>query len=87
MQLKARFLSILAGIANTFPNKFWGLITPQTELTLNLLRQSTLNPKISVWVYLQGTFDYKVTPLGTLVCPAMTPRKTSNCKPWRFRVK
>ena len=44
---KAHFLSILAGIAKNPPKNLWDLLIPQTELTLNLLRQSTLNPKIS----------------------------------------
>ena len=87
MHLKAHFLSILAGIANTFPNKLWGLIIPQTELTLNLLIQSTLNPKISVWGYLQGTFDYKATPIGPHGYPIMIHRKTSTRKSWDFRGK
>ena len=39
---KAHFLSILAGTVNTFPKNLWDLLITQTELTLNLLRQSTL---------------------------------------------
>ena len=84
---KANFLSILAGIANTFPNNLWDLLPPQTDLTLNLLRHSTLNPNISGWEYLQGTFEYKVTPLGTLGFPFMVYWKTSNRKSWEFRSK
>eukprot|EP00804_Cyclotella_cryptica_P025772 CCRYP_002950-RA/>CCRYP_002950-RA protein AED:0.35 eAED:0.35 QI:0/-1/0/1/-1/1/1/0/132 len=44
---KAHFLSILAGIDPTFPNYLWDKLLPQTELTLNLLCQSTLAPAIS----------------------------------------
>ena len=44
--LKAHFLSTLAGIVPTFPKNLWDLLLPQTELTLNLLSQATLNPKI-----------------------------------------
>ena len=43
---KAHLLSILNGIASIFPTNLWDLLVPQIELTLNLLRQSTLNPKI-----------------------------------------
>ena len=46
---KAHFLSILSGIAKTSPKNLWDLLIPQIELTLNLPRQSTLNPKISAW--------------------------------------
>ena len=41
---KAHFLSILAGVAPYLPIHFWDVLLPQTELTLNLLRQATLDP-------------------------------------------
>ena len=41
---KAHFLSILTGVAPGFPRTLWYLLLPQTELTLNLLRQATLDP-------------------------------------------
>ena len=41
---KAHFLAILAGVAPYFPGNLWYLLLPQTELTLNLLRQSTFDP-------------------------------------------
>ena len=40
---KSHFISILAGVAPDFPRNLWDLLLPQTELTLNLLRQATLN--------------------------------------------
>ena len=45
--VKAHFLVILAGVAIDFPRHLWDLLMPQTELTLNLLRQSTANTDIS----------------------------------------
>ncbi len=41
---KAHFLTILASVDPTFPLHLWDLLLPQAELTLNLLRQSALNP-------------------------------------------
>ena len=81
---KAHFLSTLAVIAPIFPNKLWDLILPQTDLTLNLLSKSTLNPKISAWEYFQGLFDYNSTPLRPLGCPVMIHSKTYNHKSWDF---
>ena len=46
---KSHFSPILAGVSNFFPNCLWDQLLPQTELTLNLLRQSTLALNISVW--------------------------------------
>ena len=45
---KAHFLAILAGIAEYPPQNLWNLSTPQTEMTLNLLQQSTLKSATSV---------------------------------------
>jgi hypothetical protein len=47
---KAHFLSILSGLSKAFPNYLWDKLLPQTELTLNLLRQSTIAPAMSACV-------------------------------------
>jgi hypothetical protein len=44
---KDHFLAILAGVDAAFPRYLWDLLLPQTELTLYLLCQSTINPQIS----------------------------------------
>jgi hypothetical protein len=45
---KDHFLAIIAIIGSAFPPYLWDLLLPQAELTLNLLCQATLNPRISV---------------------------------------
>jgi len=47
---KDHFLAILAGVDAAFPSYLWDLLLPQAELTLNLLRQATLNPRISAGI-------------------------------------
>ena len=44
---EAHFLSILSGISDSLPNFLWDKLPPKTELTLNLLLQSTLYPEMS----------------------------------------
>jgi len=44
---KAHFLGILAGTAEDFPPSLWDRLLPQTEITLNLLRQSNATPTVS----------------------------------------
>jgi hypothetical protein len=51
---KNHFLAILAGVDAAFPPYLWDLLLPQAELTLNLLHQSTLNPRISAWGSFRG---------------------------------
>ena len=65
---KAHFLSILAGVAPDYPRNLWDLLIPQTELTLNLLRQSMFNPAQSAWECFHGPFNYDATPVGPLGC-------------------
>jgi hypothetical protein len=52
---KNNFLSILADVDAAFPLYLWDLLLPQAELTLNLLRQATLNLRISAWEFFQGS--------------------------------
>ena len=43
---KAYFLSVLAVVNPTFLNFLWDNLLVQTEITLKLLRKTTLNPSI-----------------------------------------
>ena len=46
---KAHFLAILAGVASDFLRNIWDLLLPQTEMTLNKLRQAAPDPVTSAW--------------------------------------
>ncbi len=48
---KDHFLAILAGVDSANPPNLWDLLLPQAKLTLNLLRQAMLNPRISEWEF------------------------------------
>ena len=65
---KAQFLSILAGVDPSFPKFLWNKLLPQTELTLNLLRQATVDPSQSAWENCNGPFNYDATPVVPLGC-------------------
>ena len=48
----------------------WPEILPQVEITLNLLRESTNNPRVSAWENLFGPYNYEhapLAPIGTAV--------------------
>ena len=58
---------LIAGLAST--NKDLQLhllcqLLPHASLTLNLLRQSHMNPKLSGYAQLHGRFNYTATPLS-----------------------
>jgi hypothetical protein len=44
----------------------WDRLLFQAKLTLNLLRSSRVNPKLSAYAYLNGNFDFNKTPLAPL---------------------
>ena len=82
---KAHFLSILAGIPSSFPNYLWDKLLPQTELSLNLLRQSTISPLTSAWEDFNVPFNFNATPLGPIGCRVLIHNKPSTHASWAFR--
>jgi hypothetical protein len=84
---KDHFLSILAGVDASFPPYLWDLLLPQAELTLNLLRQSALNPWISVREFFHGPFDFNKTPLGPVGCRVLIHAKPVTRCSWDFPAK
>jgi hypothetical protein len=57
---------LIAGICSvdpTFPLKLWDKLLPQATITLNLLRKSRINPRMSTYAQLNGHFDFNRTPL------------------------
>ena len=82
---KANFLSILAGVDPDFPENMWDTLLQQTEITLNLLRQATINPKMLTWDYFNGPFDYVATTLGPLGSIVMIHNTVNTRKLWDQR--
>jgi hypothetical protein len=84
---KDHFLAILAGIDVAFPPYLWDLLLTEAKLTLNLLRQATLNPWISAWELFQGAFDFNKTPLGPVGCHILIHAKPASSWSWDFCAK
>jgi hypothetical protein len=61
---KNHFVAMLFSTDKQFPIHLWDRLIPQAVITLNLLRQSRLNPKLSAHAQLHGLFDYNKTPLA-----------------------
>ena len=84
---KNHFLAGLAGVDPDFPIKQWDHLLQQAEITLNLLRSSRVNQKLSAYTYLFGNFDFNKTPLappGTKVAVHIKPDKR---KSWAYHVE
>ena len=63
----------------------WDLLLPQTELTINLIWQATLDPSRSAWEYFHGPFKYDATKIGSLGCNIIAHQKTRTRNSWDFR--
>jgi hypothetical protein len=73
---KSHLLAFLATCDPDFPVAEWDRLLFQAELTLNLLRSSRVNPRLSAHAYLFGNFDFNETPLappGTKVVVHLKP--------------
>ena len=81
---KAHFLSVLAGVADDSPLTLWDRLIPQTEITLNLLRQSNVTPTVSAYAHLSGPFNYNKMPLAPMGCAAQIHEKTDNRGTWQY---
>ncbi len=79
---KAHFISILAGIDNQFALSLWRYLLEPTELTLNLLRQSNMAPKISAFAHVHGHHDYMKKPFAPLSCGIHSHIKPDDRKSW-----
>ena len=82
---EAHFLEILAGVYPKSPKYMWDNLLVQTELTINLLRQVTLDPRMSAWEYYNGAFDYTATPLGPIGCNIILHTTSNKRKSWEQR--
>jgi hypothetical protein len=67
-----------------FPLKLWDKLLPQATVTLNLLRKSRINPRMSAYAQLNGHFDFNRTPLappGTRIIAHEKPDQRASWSP------
>ena len=81
---KNHFLSVLATADPEFPVSEWDRLLPQAELTLNLLRNSRVNPRLSSYAYLFGPFDFNTTPLAPAGTKVLVHEKPSQRASWAY---
>ncbi len=79
---KAHFILILAGVDDKFPLSLWCHLLEPTELTLNLLRQSKVAPKISAFAHVHGPHDYMKKPFAPLGCAIQAHVKPEDRRTW-----
>jgi hypothetical protein len=75
----------IAGLCSTdadFPLHLWDKLLPQALLSLNLLRGSRLNPKLSAWAQVHGPYDFNRTPIGPPGVRVLVHEKPSDRRSW-----
>ena len=61
---KNHFIALICAADDGFPLHLWDYLLPQANISLNLLRGSRINPRLSAWAQINGHFDYNRTPLA-----------------------
>ena len=84
---KNQFLAGLASIDPSFPITQWDQLLEQAEITLNLLHVARVNPKLSAYAYLCGSFNFNKTPLARLGTKVAVHIKPGNCPSWGYYIK
>ena len=70
---KNHFIAVRSGMDPSFPERAWHHILEHVVVTLNMLRPSKLNPKISAYMQLHGVFDFNKTPIAPAGWQTMGP--------------
>jgi hypothetical protein len=72
---------LIAGLCSTekpFPMHLWERLLPQAVITLNMLRTSIINPKLSAATHIYGQYDFNRAPMappGTRIIAHETPSR------------
>ncbi len=79
---KNHFISILSGVDDRFPLSLWCHFMQPGELTVNLLQQSNVVPKVSMYAHVYGQHDCMKRPFAPLRCAVMAHVKLKNRQSW-----
>ena len=81
---------LLAGLATChkdFPINEWDRLLPQAEITLNLLRTSRNNPRLSAYAFLFGQYDYNAHPMVPPGTKVIVHQKPATRLSWAYHGK
>jgi len=79
---KDHYIAGLCSVDPSFPIHLWCKLLPMSEITLNLLRPSCINPQLSAYAQLYGAFDYNKTPLAPPGIKVLAHLRPENRKSW-----
>jgi hypothetical protein len=79
---KAHIISGLCSVDPQFPMHQWDQLLEQAEITLNMLRGSRINQKLSAYTQINGIFNPSATPLGPPGCLVLAHEKPTQRSTW-----
>jgi hypothetical protein len=81
-RFKNHFVSIIGGVGNRFPLSLWYNLVQKVELTVNLLQQSNIAPKVSTYAHVHGQQNYMKRLFAPLGCAVMAHVKPKIPQSW-----
>lgn len=79
---KNHFCGGLATIDPDFPIIEWCRLVKQGKITINLMWSLRVNPKLSAWQHINGTFNFDATPVAPPGCKVIIHEKSNQCSSW-----
>jgi hypothetical protein len=79
---KEHFVAGLSSVDPSFPLHVWDRLSPQSEITLNLLRTSRLYPQLSAAAHFHGLVDYNKTAFSPPGCKIIAHEKPGKRRTW-----
>lgn len=79
---KNHFIAGLSSVDPKFPLNLWDRLVEQCYITLNLLRGSRMNPKLSAYAQIEGEFSFNRTPIAPPGTRVVVHEKPSNRGSW-----
>lgn len=79
---KCHFISMLAGTDPEFLKNRWDLLLEQAEITLNISWASNINPRVSAYTLINGTYNFNKNPLSPAGCKAIIHDRPDEQASW-----
>jgi hypothetical protein len=80
--LKNHLIAGFCSLDENFPLSLWDKLLPHALMSLNMLRGSRINPKLSAYAQLHGAFDFNATPLAPPGIRVLIHEKPHQRKTW-----
>lgn len=81
---KNHFATIRAGAEASFPMYHWCRMLEQADITLNMMRPCTMNPKLSAFEAMEGSFSFSATYLALVGTKMMIHLKPARRHTWDY---